>query len=155
MMRADIASGFELWQSTGHELEMFQPNVIVSATTLSLAAEAGAAPARLDLHAQLANSSLAQRALNWLSMRVWALNISDRQFDEFEWEDLYRNITHNYTRLDDFQRAWRRAVQRAVAHYPGVRDYIDLQHDPSLESGALSGCVEALTCSFQKTNSGS
>lgn len=131
MARAHVSDSFELWESNGNELDGFRPHVIGSEALLRLASEPGASPGRFDLLAQLANSVLAQQALNWLSLRVWALNISNRQFDEFEWEDFYRNITHDYTRLDDFQRAWKRALARAVDHYPAVRDYLDLAARPS------------------------
>lgn len=131
MMRLNVADSYELWQPTGNELEGFRPHAVAGSAMLRLAGDPKAVPMRMDVMAQLADSVIAQQALTWLTLKLWTLDVQGDEFHEFTWDELYRNITHNYGSTEKFRDAWKKQLSRVIDYFPDVRKFIDLSAEPS------------------------
>lgn len=130
MMRLNVADSYELWQPTGNELEGFRPHAVAGSAMLRLAGDPKSVPMRMDVMAQLADSVIAQQALTWLTLKLWTLDVQGDEFHEFTWDELYRNITHNYGSTEKFRNQWKKQLGRVIEYFPEVREFIDLSAKP-------------------------
>lgn len=131
MLRADIATSYSLWVPQQTALPGMEPFIEVSEFMVEFATAPGAIPVRLDILAQLAGKPLAQQAITWLAREVYVLDLQGKPERIFDWDDLYRNVTHDYTNRDNFQKAWRNAIDQALHFYPSARQFLDLNYpDP-------------------------
>lgn len=139
MLRGDLAATFELWEPNGNELDGFEPHAIASPFLLQLAADSRAVPVRMDVLAQLADSVIAQQALTWLTLKVWTVDVQQTPFQDFTWDELFRNITHSYGSIDKFRTEWKKQLTRVIGYFPDLQPYIDLAAVPEAPSTGNRG----------------
>lgn len=139
VVNGTLSEEFLLWNSEPGGALPIGSFATASPFLMQLASAPSAVPVRLDLLAQLADSVLAQQALMWLSLKVWTLDVQGKPSADYEWADLYRNITHSYASEKKFREAFKQQLARAAMFFPDLTEYLDLSAVPDTPTGSRGG----------------